>query len=98
MLREKIMAIEYFPYHSKNYKDLPIVPSQQVAFNLVGEAIKRKKTIVIMRGKSYWTNAVSELAAYENTIVHPNPRNVSISPKNIGKANFNKIKNLIIGE
>ena len=98
MLREKIMAIEYFPYHSKTYKDLPIVPSQQVAFNLVGEAIKRKKTIVIMRGKSYWTNAVSELAAYENTIVHPNPRNVSISPKNIGKANFNKIKNLIIGE
>ncbi len=98
MLRDKIMAIEYFPYHSKTYKDLPLVPSQQVAFNLVGEAIKRKKTIVIMRGKGYWTEAVSELAAYRNAIVHPNPRNVSISPKNIGKANFNKIKNLIIGE
>lgn len=98
MLRDKIMAVEYFPYHSKNYKDLPIVPSQQYAFDLVCEAIKRNKTIVIMRGKDKWLKRVPDLATHENTITHPNPRNVVISPKNIGEANFNVIKNLIIGD
>jgi hypothetical protein len=98
MLRDKIMAIEYFPYHSKEWKDLPQVPSQQVAFRLVRDAITRGKTIVIMRGKDKWQGAVKELASYENIIVHPNARNVSISPKNIGEENFHTIRNRIIGE
>ncbi len=98
MLRNKIMAIEYFPYHSKYWKDLPQVPSQQVAFNLVRDAIERGKTIVIMRGKDKWLNAVEKLADYEKVIFHPNPRNVSISPKNLGELNFNNIKSLIVGE
>ena len=98
MLRDKIMAIEYFPYHSKDWKDLPQVPSQQVAFNLVREAINRNKTIVIMRGRDKWQSEVKGLVRYKNVIVHPNPRNVSVSPKNIGEANFTIIKNLIIGE
>lgn len=98
MLSEKIMAVEYFPYHSKYWKELPQVPSQQIAFNLVRDAIERGKLIVIMRGKDKWLNAVSELVGYEKVILHPNPRNVSISPKNIGEASFNGIKNLIMGE
>jgi len=98
MLRHKIMAIEYFPYHSRDWKDLPLVPSQQVAFGLVREAIARNKTIVIMRGRDKWQGAVSELIGYENTIIHPNPRNVSISPGNIGESNFDTIKSLITGE
>ena len=100
MLRDKIMAIEYFPYHSKTYEDLPVVPSQKMAFDLVREAIDRNKTIVIMRGKSYWCAdvAVPELVTYKHVIVHPNPRNVAISPKNTGEGNFNVIRNLIIGE
>lgn len=96
MLSEKIMAIEYFPYHSKDWKELPQVPSQQVAFSLVRDAIERGKTIVIMRGKDKWLNAVSELASYDKVILHPNPRNVSISPRNVGIANFDSIKNLIM--
>lgn len=98
MLRDRIMAIEYFPYHSKDWKDLPQVPSQQVAFDLVREAINRNKTVIIMRGKDKWQSEVKELIDYENVIVHPNPRNVSISPRNIGEANFNVIKSLIIGK
>jgi len=100
MLRNKIMAIEYFPYHSKDWKELPRVPSQQVAFDLVRKAMDRNKTIVIMRGKRYWLAdwAVPELATYNKAIFHPYPRNVSVSPGNIGEVNFNTIKNLIIGE
>jgi hypothetical protein len=91
ILRHKIMAIEYFPYHSKNYKDLPIVPSQQIAFDLVREAIARKKTIIIMRSSKLWLAAVPELATYN--YISPNSwLNVSISPKNMGKENFNAIK------
>ena len=98
MLSEKIMAVEYFPYHSKDWKEIPQVPSQQIAFNLVRDAVERNKTIVIMRGKDKWLSAVSELTNYDKVIFHPNPRNVSISPKNVGEANFNDIKNLIIGD
>lgn len=97
MLSEKIAAIEYFPYHSKEWKDLPQVPSQQIAFSLVRHVIERGKTIVIMRGKDKWLGSVSELANYEKVILHPNPRNVSISPKNIGEVNFDTIRNRIIG-
>jgi hypothetical protein len=64
----------------------------------VRDAITRGKTIVIMRGKDKWQGAVKELASYENIIVHPNARNVSISPKNIGEENFHTIRNRIIGE
>jgi hypothetical protein len=91
-LRNKIMAIEYFPYHSKRYKNLPIVPSQHYAFDLVREAIKRQKTIVIMRSPKLWLaeEAVPELAGYP--YMTPNSwLNVVISPKNLGEANFNTI-------
>lgn len=89
-LRDKIMAVEYFPYHSKSYKDLPIVPSQQFAFDLVREAVRREKTIVIMRGKGYWTKAVSELKAHPYLEIK-NPRNVTVSANNLlnGEADFN---------
>jgi hypothetical protein len=65
MLRDKIMAIEYFPYHSKTYKNLPLVPSQKLAFDMVREAITRKKTIVIMRSSKLWFAAVPELEKYD---------------------------------
>lgn len=98
MLRNKIMAVEYFPYHSKRYKNLPVVPSQAYGFNLVGEAIKRQKTIVIMRGKRLWLKAVPGLAEYSYLEIR-NPRNVVISSNNLvgGETSFQTIKNLIIG-
>lgn len=90
MLRDKIIAIEYFPYHSKSYKDLPIVPSQQYAFDLVREAIKRKKTIIIMRSPKLWLEAVPELADYSYMTLN-SWLNVTVSPKNLGEVNFNTV-------
>lgn len=97
MLRDKIMAIEFFPYHSKEWKDLPQVPSQQIAFDLVGEAIKRNKTIVITRKERMWYDAVPELENYPNKMFVKNRRRPFISPNNLGEANYNMVKNLIIG-
>lgn len=90
ILRDKIMAIEYFPYHSKNYKDLPIVPSQQFAFDLVSEAIKRQKTIVIMRSPKLWLAAVPDLELYPYMTLN-SWLNIMVSPKNLGEANFSTI-------
>ena len=88
-LRHRIMAIEYFPYHSKTYKDLPLVPSQQYAFDVVREAIKRNKTLVI-RSPDRWVAAVPELATYPY-MTFKAPRNPSVSPNNLGVENFNTI-------
>lgn len=96
-LRDKIMAIEYFPYHSKDWKHLPQVPSQQHAFDLVNEAIRRRKTIVIMRSKDLWFGAVPSLESYTNKMIIKNPRNPSVSPANLGEENFNTIMNRLTG-
>jgi hypothetical protein len=97
-LRTKVMTIEYFPYHSVSYKNLPLVPSQQVAFDLVNEAIERGKIIVIMRSKDLWYGAIPALEDYENKMIIKNPRAPYVSPNNLGETNFNIIMNRIIGE
>jgi len=98
ILRHKIMAIEYFPYHSKDWKNLPSVPSQQLSFDLVNEAIRRGKTIVIMRSKNLWFGAVPLLEYYANKMVIKNLRNPSVSPANLGEENFNIILSKLINE
>ena len=90
ILRNKIMAIEYFPYHSKTYKNLPIVPSQQYAFDLVREAIRRQKTIIIMRSPKLWLGAVPELIGYPYMSLN-SWLNITVSPKNLGEENFNAV-------
>lgn len=90
-LKQRLMLIEYFPYHSKTYKHInAITPSQQFAFGLVREAINRNKTIVIMRSEKLWLRAVPELANYPYIPIK-NPRNPSLSPKNLGEINFRVI-------
>lgn len=87
-LRTKIMMIEYFPYHSINYKHInAFTPSQLYSFEIVKEAIRQGKTIVIMRSKALWLQAVPELASY-NYMTLSSAQNVVISPKNIGELNF----------
>lgn len=96
MLREKIMVIEFFPYHSEDWGNFPRVPSQEVAFDLAREAIKRNKTLIV-RSVRMWLKAVPELASYPY-VTFNSSMNVSVSPNNIGEENFNNIKKLIIGE
>jgi hypothetical protein len=96
VIRTKVMAIEYFPYHSVKYKSTHIIPSQQFAFDLVSEAIERKKTIVIMRSKRLWFEAVPSLEDYENKMIIKNPRAPYVSSKNLGEVNFNAILSKLI--
>ena len=89
ILRDKIMVIEYFPYHSKDWKSLPRIPSQQFAFDLAREAMKRNK-IIIVRSLSRWLKAVPELANYPH-MTFRSSMNVIVSPGNLGEENFSAI-------
>jgi hypothetical protein len=95
-LRTKIMAIEYFPYHSVTYKPVGIIPSQHFAFDLVHEAMRQNKIIVIMRSKKEWYQAVSGLENYDRKMIIKNPRQPYISIGNLGEDNFRTIVQKLI--
>lgn len=64
-LSDKLMCLQYLAYHSKTYTDpLGYFPSQNYTFNLLQQAIKDQKTIIIMRSKKLWLRAVPRLATY----------------------------------
>lgn len=90
-IRNKVMLIEYLPYHSETAGKISnlIVPSQQFTFELVREAIRRNKLIIMMRSEKLWLKAVPELEG-KYTMPH-NKRNVIISPGNMGQENFDTI-------
>jgi hypothetical protein len=89
-LARNIFCVEYFPYHSKNYKDLPkaISPTKNVlsvnySIFLVRKAINEGKVIVAMRKSKDWVQLVPELETYPNLISLFNHRNVVLSPGNM---------------
>ena len=96
MLRDKIMAIEFFPYHSGSWMEMPRIPSQQLAFDLVREAIKRNKTLIV-RSVQKWKKVIPELETYP-IITFSSSMNVVVSPKNIGNDNYARVKKLIMSE
>jgi len=92
-LAQKLMIIQYFPYHSKEYTDLgAILPSQHYSFELVRKVMADSKPIVIMRSESLWLKAVPELVTYPYFKLR-NPRNPAISPANLGEENFSRLLN-----
>lgn len=88
------LCIEYFPYHSKRYKSMPIIPSQAYSFYLVTNAMKRKLPIIIMRGKRLWIESVPELSTYPyNTLRFP--RNACLTKNNLPQGIFDSIATIL---
>jgi len=64
---KNISIIQYFPYHSLKYKNIPkrilngYLKSQEYNFQLVREAIKREAIIILLRSEKLWLEAVPEL-------------------------------------
>lgn len=86
-LSHMCMCIELFPYPSVTYKhNKQYLPSQSYSFYLVREAIRLGKTIVIMRAKAKWLEAVPELTDYPYLELN-NPQRVYISRINLDKKN-----------
>ena len=62
---EKFACVQWFPYCSARFKALPqLLPSQEYSFDLVRQAIKDGKEIVLMRSREKWRAAVPELKDY----------------------------------
>lgn len=84
-----ISLIQYFPYHSKKYKDIPkkistdLLTSQKYNFYLVEKAIERKAAIIIMRSRRLWFGAVPELVEYKNLHFTNSYLNTTLSKNNL---------------
>ena len=64
-MARRVMCVEHFPYKSIAYRGLgTTLPSQQYSFEIVREAIRQGKQIVVMRSERVWLEAVPEMSAY----------------------------------
>ena len=89
-LAQNLFCVELFPYHSRRYKPIPkvisqnqLVPSSQYSVHLVRQAIAAQKTIVAMRSFKKWCQLLPELSTYPKLVRLNSPQNVSLSPKNL---------------
>lgn len=82
-LASNLLCVEFFPYHSREYKSAGgYLASQAYGFRLVEDAIRREALIITMRSASLWHQAVPALASYRRQQSLSNPRNVTISRRN----------------
>ncbi len=89
-LANQLQCVEYFPYHSRKYKQLNLLlPSQQYTFSLVRQAIARRAIIVLSRSVKRWLAAVPELIDYDFLCKLNSVQNIIISENNCG--HFNQI-------
>ena len=78
-----VTFVEYFPYHSRQFKHSRIrVPSQEFTFRLVRNALCQQATVFISRGQRIWEEAVPELRLYSLAFTTRSKQNVVISPGN----------------
>lgn len=79
----KLMCIEYFPYHSKRYHSVDkILESQDYSFYLVQQAILAQKLIIIMRSRNRWEESIPALTKYKKAFVPNSPQNVCVTNNN----------------
>jgi len=82
---KNISVVEYLGYHSKSTPWVygkTVLPSQEYGFQLVREAIKDGKVILVMRSKKLWEEAVPELKVYPCLHLR-NTQNATISEYNV---------------
>lgn len=91
-----IACIEIHGYPSQNYKHIDVMGSMLYSKYLVELAMKRKATIVLMRGFSCWYELVPLLNTYKYKIHLNNVQNPCITPNNFCDSKyFNQIIDLI---
>jgi len=79
---QRLLCIEYFPYHSVRFAARLRVPSQDYGFHLARQAVRRGAVVVIMRSHRLWYAAVPELKSYERAFSLRSVRNISVTPNN----------------
>lgn len=87
---QNLLCVELLPYHSKRFKRIPPLKSQEYNFYLISEAIKRKAIIIIMRSKKLWIDSIPQLKNYKY-FPSKNPRCAYITERNLPEGIFDKI-------
>jgi hypothetical protein len=96
LLSNKICEIQYIPYHSKRYKSpRSVLSSQLYNFELVKQAIRNEKMVIVMRSEKLWLNSIPELTG--NYIKLNSNQNIVISEKNLRKENFERLVRILNG-
>lgn len=80
----RMFVIEYFPYHTVKGTYFPRkLPSYEYSNELIRQAMKKKKYIIIMRHRKEWLQRISGLEKYERLVCLNNPQNPCLTKKNI---------------
>jgi len=83
VVSERLLSIEYAPYHSRRFgHPAMVLPSQHYGFHLLRQAMGRGAVVVLMRGRRLWYAAVPELQSYAKHYTLQSVQNVTISQKN----------------
>jgi hypothetical protein len=96
MAARNICEVMLCGYKSKNFVpgEQYCVPSQDYSFELVRNAVKAKKLIIIMRCQKLWQDKVPELITHEKEgllYTLKNNQRITISPGNIPDSGFDKL-------
>lgn len=82
-----VLAVEYFPYHSRKFGHGHVrLPSQEFGVDLVRDSLRRGAEVVAGRGVHLWLGAVPELAHYPKLRRQKNPRAAAVSARNLTDA------------
>lgn len=86
----RMFVIEYFPYHTVKGAYFPRkLPSYEYSNELIRQAMKKKKYIVIMRHRKEWLQRISGLEKYEQLVCLNSPQNPCLTKKNIESSEKN---------
>lgn len=88
-----IFFIEFFPYHSSKGFNVPdYLPSYDFTNELIEQAMKDNKMIIIMREKNRWLKRIKGLASYHNLYTLKSPQCGYLTLKNIVRIDKNGIE------
>lgn len=88
---KKVSIVEFMPYHSVRYKDIPkklfsdgrgLLHTQEYTIRLVRYLMQQGKVIVITRAENKWYEHIPQLKYYKKKVVLNNVQNIYISPAN----------------
>jgi len=101
VLSNKILYLQYFPYHSKNFKNIKkgeYLECQKYTFQLLANGIDRNALIICFRCFDLWDQALKDnirpnlsLKTYENLIVLNSAQSVYVTKNNMKENDFEKL-------
>ena len=98
VVARRLLCVEYFGYHSRRFAHAGLsLPSQDFAFQLVRDAVRRRAIIVLMRSRKLWFSKVTELAEYTRLIELGNVQNPTVSPGNC-RGRFDEIASALLDD